>query len=119
MFFGFSGLVERVVDRDVKEGVDMLMVKFGLAYFDIVKTIKEKVGKNLDNIDVNIYIDGIGWFVIRLNIIMCLFFLIMINLFCNWYSLVDNFSFYFFYFLNIMWDFIILLFVFGLVIVCV
>lgn len=35
----------------------MLMVKFGLAYFDIVITIKEKVGKNLDNIDVNIYID--------------------------------------------------------------
>lgn len=35
----------------------MLMVKFGLVYFDIVKTIKEKVGENLDNIDVNIYVD--------------------------------------------------------------
>lgn len=55
--FGSSGLAERAVDRDVKEGADMLMVKPGLAYLDIVKTTKEKVGKNSDNIDANIHID--------------------------------------------------------------
>lgn len=41
--YGSSGLAERAVDRDVKEGADMLMVKPGLAYLDIVKTTKEKV----------------------------------------------------------------------------
>lgn len=50
--YGSSGLAERAVDRDVKEGADMLMVKPGLAYLDIVKTTKEKVGGNSDNIDL-------------------------------------------------------------------
>lgn len=117
--FGSSGLAERAVDRDVKEGADMLMVKPGLAYLDIVKTTKEKVGKNSDNIDANIHIDGIGWSVTRSNITMCLSSLIMINLFCNWHSLVDNFSLYSLYSLNIMWDLIIPSFAFGPATVCV
>lgn len=40
---GAIGLAERAVDRDVKEGADMLMVKPGLAYLDVVKMTKEKV----------------------------------------------------------------------------
>lgn len=39
---GSSGLAERAVDRDVQEGADILMVKPGLAYLDIVKSIKTK-----------------------------------------------------------------------------
>ena len=31
-------------DRDVQEGADILMVKPGLAYLDVVKTTKTKVG---------------------------------------------------------------------------
>lgn len=30
-------------DRDVKEGADMLMVKPGLPYLDIVREVKDKV----------------------------------------------------------------------------
>jgi len=32
----------RAVDRDVVEGADMLMVKPGLAYLDIVRQVKDK-----------------------------------------------------------------------------
>lgn len=39
---GSIGLAERAVDRDVQEGADILMVKPGLAYLDVVKTIKAK-----------------------------------------------------------------------------
>ncbi|CAH0384866.1 unnamed protein product [Bemisia tabaci] len=37
---GSSGLAQRAAERDVREGADMLMVKPGLAYLDIVKQIK-------------------------------------------------------------------------------
>ncbi len=30
-------------DRDVQEGADMLMVKPGMAYLDIVRDVKERV----------------------------------------------------------------------------
>ncbi len=30
-------------DRDVEEGADMLMVKPGMAYLDIVRDVKERV----------------------------------------------------------------------------
>ncbi|KAJ8300438.1 hypothetical protein KUTeg_021957 [Tegillarca granosa] len=40
---GSVGLAERAVDRDVQEGADMLMVKPGLAYLDVVKMVKTKV----------------------------------------------------------------------------
>ncbi|CAD5118922.1 DgyrCDS7597 [Dimorphilus gyrociliatus] len=39
---GSRGLAMRAVDRDVKEGADMLMVKPGLAYLDIVRQTKDK-----------------------------------------------------------------------------
>lgn len=39
---GSIGLAERAVDRDVQEGADILMVKPGLAYLDVVKTTKTK-----------------------------------------------------------------------------
>ncbi|KAL5011513.1 hypothetical protein ScPMuIL_010064 [Solemya velum] len=39
---GSGGLAERAVDRDVEEGADMLMVKPGMAYLDIVKQVKTK-----------------------------------------------------------------------------
>ncbi|XP_071155673.1 delta-aminolevulinic acid dehydratase-like [Mytilus edulis] len=39
---GSSGLAERAVDRDVQEGADILMVKPGLAYLDVVKMVKTK-----------------------------------------------------------------------------
>lgn len=39
---GSVGLAERAVDRDVQEGADMLMVKPGLAYLDVVKMVKTK-----------------------------------------------------------------------------
>lgn len=39
---GSSGLAERAVERDVKEGADILMVKPGLAYLDVVKATKTK-----------------------------------------------------------------------------
>ncbi|KAF5279532.1 hypothetical protein FQR65_LT03354 [Abscondita terminalis] len=38
---GASGLATRAANRDVEEGADMLMVKPGMAYLDIVKQIKE------------------------------------------------------------------------------
>ena len=37
---GSRGLAERAVARDVREGADMLMVKPGLAYLDIVRDVK-------------------------------------------------------------------------------
>ncbi|KAB7501024.1 Delta-aminolevulinic acid dehydratase [Armadillidium nasatum] len=37
-----SGLAERAAERDVAEGADMLMVKPGLAYLDIVRKVKDK-----------------------------------------------------------------------------
>ncbi|XP_064616566.1 delta-aminolevulinic acid dehydratase-like [Liolophura sinensis] len=39
---GSVGLAQRAVDRDVAEGADMLMVKPGMAYLDIVKMTKDK-----------------------------------------------------------------------------
>ncbi|ELT91513.1 hypothetical protein CAPTEDRAFT_18667 [Capitella teleta] len=39
---GSSGLAARAVDRDVAEGADMLMVKPGMAYLDIVRQTKDK-----------------------------------------------------------------------------
>lgn len=39
---GSIGLAERAVDRDVKEGADILMVKPGLAYLDVVRMVKTK-----------------------------------------------------------------------------
>ncbi|KAK2164746.1 hypothetical protein LSH36_59g02010 [Paralvinella palmiformis] len=39
---GASGLAIRAADRDVAEGADMLMVKPGMAYLDIVRQIKDK-----------------------------------------------------------------------------
>ncbi|XP_033731800.1 delta-aminolevulinic acid dehydratase-like [Pecten maximus] len=39
---GSVGLAERAVDRDVAEGADMLMVKPGLAYLDVVRMVKAK-----------------------------------------------------------------------------
>ncbi|XP_061184222.1 delta-aminolevulinic acid dehydratase-like [Saccostrea echinata] len=39
---GSMGLAERAVERDVKEGADMLMVKPGLAYLDVVKMTKDR-----------------------------------------------------------------------------
>lgn len=40
---GSRGLAMRAVARDVQEGADILMVKPGLAYLDIVRQIKDKV----------------------------------------------------------------------------
>ncbi|XP_046906924.1 delta-aminolevulinic acid dehydratase [Hypomesus transpacificus] len=39
---GARGLALRAVERDVKEGADMLMVKPGLPYLDIVREVKDK-----------------------------------------------------------------------------
>jgi len=39
---GSTGLAERAVDRDVQEGADILMVKPGLSYLDVVRTLKNK-----------------------------------------------------------------------------
>lgn len=39
---GSHGLALRAVSRDVEEGADMLMVKPGLAYLDIVRQVKDK-----------------------------------------------------------------------------
>jgi len=39
---GSAGLASRAVKRDVEEGADMLMVKPGLAYLDIVKQTKQE-----------------------------------------------------------------------------
>nr|XP_057911823.1 delta-aminolevulinic acid dehydratase isoform X1 [Doryrhamphus excisus] len=39
---GARGLALRAVERDVKEGADMLMVKPGLPYLDIVRDVKDK-----------------------------------------------------------------------------
>jgi len=39
---GSRGIGMRAADRDVKEGADMLMVKPGLAYLDIVRDVKNK-----------------------------------------------------------------------------
>ncbi|XP_018320028.1 delta-aminolevulinic acid dehydratase isoform X1 [Agrilus planipennis] len=38
---GSSGLAVRAADRDVEEGADMLMVKPGLAYLDILRQVKD------------------------------------------------------------------------------
>ncbi|XP_067868913.1 delta-aminolevulinic acid dehydratase [Heterodontus francisci] len=39
---GARGLAIRAVDRDVREGADMLMVKPGMPYLDIVREVKNK-----------------------------------------------------------------------------
>ncbi|KAK8750227.1 hypothetical protein OTU49_015324 [Cherax quadricarinatus] len=39
---GSSGLAARAADRDVEEGADMLMVKPGLAYLDVVRQTKDR-----------------------------------------------------------------------------
>ncbi|XP_045621441.1 delta-aminolevulinic acid dehydratase [Procambarus clarkii] len=39
---GSSGLAARAADRDVEEGADMLMVKPGMAYLDIVRQTKDR-----------------------------------------------------------------------------
>uniref|UniRef100_A0A674MN09 Delta-aminolevulinic acid dehydratase n=1 Tax=Takifugu rubripes TaxID=31033 RepID=A0A674MN09_TAKRU len=39
---GAGGLAIRAVERDVREGADMLMVKPGLPYLDIVRQVKDK-----------------------------------------------------------------------------
>ncbi|XP_066569428.1 delta-aminolevulinic acid dehydratase isoform X2 [Amia ocellicauda] len=39
---GARGLALRAVDRDVREGADVLMVKPGLPYLDIVREVKDK-----------------------------------------------------------------------------
>ncbi|XP_059513675.1 delta-aminolevulinic acid dehydratase isoform X2 [Myotis daubentonii] len=39
---GARGLALRAVDRDVREGADMVMVKPGLPYLDIVREVKDK-----------------------------------------------------------------------------
>jgi len=39
---GARGLAMRALDRDVREGADMLMVKPGMAYLDIVRQAKDK-----------------------------------------------------------------------------
>lgn len=44
--YGVSGdllFMACLQDRDVKEGADMLMVKPGLPYLDIVREVKDKV----------------------------------------------------------------------------
>uniref|UniRef100_A0A6I8NG01 Delta-aminolevulinic acid dehydratase n=1 Tax=Ornithorhynchus anatinus TaxID=9258 RepID=A0A6I8NG01_ORNAN len=40
---GARGLALRAVDRDVREGADLLMVKPGMPYLDIVREVKDKV----------------------------------------------------------------------------
>ncbi|XP_063000531.1 delta-aminolevulinic acid dehydratase [Elgaria multicarinata webbii] len=39
---GSRGLALRAVDRDVREGADMLMVKPGMPYLDLVREVKDK-----------------------------------------------------------------------------
>ncbi|KAG7170595.1 Delta-aminolevulinic acid dehydratase-like [Homarus americanus] len=39
---GSSGLAMRAADRDVEEGADMLMVKPGIAYLDVVRQTKDR-----------------------------------------------------------------------------
>ncbi|ETE63845.1 hypothetical protein L345_10388, partial [Ophiophagus hannah] len=39
---GSRGLALRAVDRDVQEGADMLMVKPGMPYLDLVREVKDK-----------------------------------------------------------------------------
>ncbi|XP_028664584.1 delta-aminolevulinic acid dehydratase [Erpetoichthys calabaricus] len=39
---GARGLAIRAVDRDVQEGADMLMVKPGMPYLDIIREVKDK-----------------------------------------------------------------------------
>jgi porphobilinogen synthase len=39
---GSRGLAVRAADRDVQEGADMLMVKPGLAYLDVVREVKDR-----------------------------------------------------------------------------
>ncbi|XP_029469243.1 delta-aminolevulinic acid dehydratase isoform X1 [Rhinatrema bivittatum] len=39
---GARGLARRAVDRDVQEGADMLMVKPGMPYLDIIREVKDK-----------------------------------------------------------------------------
>ncbi|KAM8934770.1 delta-aminolevulinic acid dehydratase [Pelodytes ibericus] len=39
---GARGLATRAVDRDVREGADMLMVKPGMPYLDLVREVKDK-----------------------------------------------------------------------------
>nr|XP_033816572.1 delta-aminolevulinic acid dehydratase isoform X2 [Geotrypetes seraphini] len=39
---GARGLARRAVDRDVREGADMLMVKPGMPYLDIIREVKDK-----------------------------------------------------------------------------
>ncbi|KAM4664858.1 delta-aminolevulinic acid dehydratase [Discoglossus pictus] len=39
---GARGLARRAVDRDVREGADMLMVKPGMPYLDILRDVKNK-----------------------------------------------------------------------------
>ncbi|XP_074654125.1 delta-aminolevulinic acid dehydratase-like [Tubulanus polymorphus] len=39
---GSAGIAQRAVERDVQEGADILMVKPGIAYLDIVKMTKDK-----------------------------------------------------------------------------
>ncbi|XP_054854411.1 delta-aminolevulinic acid dehydratase isoform X2 [Eublepharis macularius] len=39
---GARGLAVRAVDRDVREGADMLMVKPGMPYLDLVREVKDK-----------------------------------------------------------------------------
>lgn len=39
---GARGLASRAVDRDVREGADMLMVKPGMPYLDLVREVKDK-----------------------------------------------------------------------------
>ncbi|KAM9218006.1 delta-aminolevulinic acid dehydratase isoform 2-T2 [Leptosomus discolor] len=40
---GARGLAMRAVDRDVREGADMLMVKPGMPYLDVVRDVKARV----------------------------------------------------------------------------
>jgi porphobilinogen synthase len=39
---GSAGLAERAADRDVEEGADMLMVKPGIFYLDVIRNVKQK-----------------------------------------------------------------------------
>lgn len=39
---GARGLARRAVDRDVREGADMLMVKPGMPYLDLVREVKDR-----------------------------------------------------------------------------
>lgn len=39
----FVGFPPHLQDRDVREGADMLMVKPGMPYLDLVREVKDKV----------------------------------------------------------------------------